>query len=431
MSETNKNTEILIRDNVLIRSIFTGSLTETKILLLALYSVQRTGNLTLRFASKELVQKLHVSDDPALYPLLKKTAKRLLQKFVIVEKRGTKNRSTFEGFALVPYCSYIDGVFTIEISKHALQFLTDLKTPYTATDMSVLMSFGTGGEKVRSRSFPLRLYELLKTKKYLLSSEREYVSEIIPLSELKIRGGLVDIMKDMELEPLQEIDLGNDVMESYAKGTYDSWFNFRRRVLDPAVSEINMKTDIFISYSVITVGQAGRVEAVEFYIKENDAVKSLTDTGGDNGIAIKNDVVITTEEHSTPSSKPAEIEMIRSFITENISDEDVGRIIDAAEGDIEKVRAAYGLAEIQTGKIRDLASWMVSAIKGGWAENTSSAAAGTRTGNFSGRKSFSRMDHEGRFGFGANDYDFDVLEEELLARGYEQCGGYEKHGDGA
>ena len=126
-------------------------------------------------------------------------------------------------------------------------------------------------------------------------------------------------------------------------------------------------------------------------------------------------------------------DLVRSMITEEIGDDSIGRILDAAGGDTEKVRAAYELAEKQAGEIRDITSWMVSAVKGGWAEkwkepvskqhrdDPENAAVQERSKGsaykYHGQKAFS---HEEKFGSEPNSYDFDALEEELLSRGYGQ-----------
>lgn len=408
--------KVLIRDNMLIQAVYTSSELETKILLQALYDAQKSQRLSFSYTAEEIAEYLDIPEGNTVYGILQKAVSRLLNNKIIIH--DDKKHFT-EGFVIVPYCRYNKGVFTIELNHHVMQYLTDLKTSYTSMDIKKLNSFG--GQR-KSKNFALRLYEILKTKQYLFEKEKIKCVEIyFSLEEIKLRTGLVRSVDDHLEDVIKTFGMTSEALNA-AGDIYPEWRDFRRRTLEPAIAQINKTTDLIVSYDTKRKGSNGKVAGIFFYIRKNECCTVQQ---------IESAEKLENAEIQDRLSETERIDIVRSIIGEDVSNSGCMQIWDAAGGNAEKISAAYGLAERQAGEIRNLVSWMVSAIKGGWAENTSSAAAGTRTGNFSGRKSFSRMDHEGRFGFGANDYDFDVLEEELLARGYEQCGGYEKHGDGA
>ena len=59
-------------------------------------------------------------------------------------------------------------------------------------------------------------------------------------------------------------------------------------------------------------------------------------------------------------------------------------------------------------------SWMTNAIKGRWADQPVVSRPGAGSGHGGNRGGWRGQDsHERRFGFKANEYDFDALEEEL------------------
>ena len=411
--------ELLKRDNALIRSIYTGSRIESKILLHAMYAVQKSKKLITTYTTEELVNSIEIAGCSETGTMLHRIVPRLLNHKVIICKDNGRAKST-EGFNVVSYCKYEDGFFTIELNKRILPYLIDIESPFTTMRMGELMEFGT--EK-KSKNFAIRLYEILRTKQYILETS-DSVSETFTLADLKIRTGLINIDNVQAEEVIREYNLTDEALVQLGGDPYPVWRDFRRRILEPAIKEINLlaSSDFTVSYKTKKAA-AGKIVGITFTIHSKYIDAGFhADTDDPSVKEISSDVIYGQKA-----------DLVRSMITEEIGDDSIGRILDAAGGDTEKVRAAYELAEKQTGEIRDITSWMVSAVKGGWAEkwkepvskqhrdDPENAAVQERSKGsaykYQDQKAFS---HEKKFGFEPNSYDFDALEEELLARGYGQ-----------
>lgn len=382
--------KILIRDNTLIKAIYTGSVSESKILLQALYDFQKTKQTVLCYSTEEIAECIGIPHGKAVYPILHKAVSNMLGNQIVIH--DSKKHYT-EGFVVIPYCSYGHGVLTIELNKRILPYLTDIKNTYTAMDLRKLQNFG--GERT-SRNFGLRLYEILRTNQYMLEGENapEYVTEYMSLEELKLRTGLVRTVKPDLEESLKKYGMTQESLMQ-AGDIYPAWKDFKKRVLEPALKNINTDTHLRVEYEPKRVGSSGKIVGLTFRTKFADGHKKKQDRADtqDNAVAL-----------------------VRTIIKEPLNDNDITAVLCAAGGDVEKVRNAYALAEMQAkeGKIRDLTRWMIAAIKGGWSAETEKIEKDDRCGEKEGGQE-KKTDHYSRYGFNANKYDMDELEKELLA----------------
>jgi len=125
---------------------------------------------------------------------------------------------------------YIRRGSTIEIrlNPEIAPFLFDLKENFTAYGLLNILAMKS--------QYSIRIYELLHSHAF--------------------KGGIIlglDYMKQMLM-----VD---------NKKTYQRFPDFRRRALDPAMEEINMYTDLQVSYEPITKGQR-KVEKIKFLISK-------------------------------------------------------------------------------------------------------------------------------------------------------------------
>ena len=58
--------------------------------------------------------------------------------------------------------------------------------------------------------------------------------------------------------------------------SFDKWSDFKRRVLDVAVSEINEKSDLQVTYQLLRGGRGGRIYGIDFEVTRQDAVVEKT-----------------------------------------------------------------------------------------------------------------------------------------------------------
>lgn len=377
---------VVVRSNMLINGRFCASLEETKLMILSMYRAQQTGSLEVRFMAKELRGYLKASNTDRLYTSLKDMAVNITGHHIVVESPSKKK---FEAFAIVTNCIYEDGIFTIKFNDSMKKYLFDLTSSYTSTEISILMSFGIGrgGGSKGKANYALRLYDILRAQKYRIGGRRREAAESFNFEQLKITLGLIDIDNTVVRRSVfDSVTKGTSVPGKTGRQKYARWDNFKRRVLEPAVEEINEKTDIRIRYELEYIGSAGKVGRIVFFISESDAYKKNIPT-----------------EHL--------IEEAASVIREPLGKEVLRRLVIAADGDTEKIRKAYRIACSQKRDIEDLGSWMLAAIREGWEENGSPVK---KKGTKAGQKAAVRPKQRNRFcDFEQNTYDFEQLEKEL------------------
>lgn len=382
---------ILKRDNVLIKAVYNATALETKIFLRALYDAQQTSRFEFNYSTKEIAEIIGNSVDEHIYAALHKATNNMVSNTIYIWD-GRKKSS--EAFAIVPYCSYDGGVFSIQLNQKLTPYLIDIDPPYTAVDINKLKKLSR--KYLTDKNFSMRLYDILNTKIYLFEKDESLMSieEYFSLEELKLRTGLVVAVNE---------DLGK-VIDKYgftapalaaAGDPYPVWYDFKRRILEPAIKEINQNMDMRLRYIPKRVGSSGRTVGITFIIDRPERT--------DRGVA----------DEAAP--KDEGVQALKEIIHEEISDEAAESILKAAGGDIEKVRAAYGLKEEreQAGLVtKDPVAWMISAIRGNY---PASGMPVRKEMKPAGKGPGTKKGHEDRFGFPQNEYDFDQLEAEILS----------------
>lgn len=118
------------------------------------------------------------------------------------------------------------GIAHIELDRDMVPYLFDLREKFTRYQLFNILSMKSG--------YSIRLYEVFKS--YAFQKYKIY-----------------------DLDDLKRILLVQDVK------TYSRFPDFRRTVLDKALSEINSLTDINVTYETINKGR--KVTGIKFYIK--------------------------------------------------------------------------------------------------------------------------------------------------------------------
>lgn len=136
-----------------------------------------------------------------------------------------------------PYICPEDGRIRIRLDKDMRPFLLHLKAHFTQYELLWTLQF-TG-------RYTIRLYELCKAKQF-------------------------DKLQPVELE--LDLDYLKDRLDA---GTYDRWPDLRRRVIEPAIAEINAKSDMQLSYTPRRKKQSGGTSSILLRIETKDAPERL------------------------------------------------------------------------------------------------------------------------------------------------------------
>lgn len=125
---------------------------------------------------------------------------------------------------------------TIELSKKMIPYLFNLKEKFTTYGLINILKMKSG--------YSIRLYEILKSYEFLEQKKKAFA-----IDELKY---LLDISD---------------------KKTYESYRDLRRRIIEPAIAEINNLTDIKVQFAITQKIGKKVTELTFYYITKSDETK--------------------------------------------------------------------------------------------------------------------------------------------------------------
>lgn len=384
------------KSNSLISSKYKASLLEQKLLNIVLARLQQrnyvdrgeTGGLVCEIRAKELKEMLGTTGG-SFYTQLKPAAAAMTSRTI-----GFINDEAeeFKYVSLITSAEYKNGTFTVKFNHELKKYLTP-KTQFTVLELPVLLQYKS--------VYSLRLHEMLlsrcyKRKRYGANKYIENTSDgkhfkvEMNLSELKLSLGVVNaessaVQRILSGSPAPDYD---KAVEKATEKSFDTWYDFRRKVIETAVNEINkIDNGIMVRYEPVKGGWGGKVHGVTFYVdfmekgEENEEKKKE-----------KEDKITLTEDEQF------EVQVaVKNIIKEKLSYKDIRTICEAAGYDLEKVKTAYQVAEYSS-NITNLVGFLVTAIKNEY------------TVPVKKRKKNNFNNFEGR------DYDFDELEKQLISR---------------
>lgn len=333
LPETN---EILSRSNKLILSRYSATLVENKIMALSFKRVKlnKNGNPAVVFTTNEL-RKLTGVRGNGFYDQLKIAAAGLMNKMVYMEDEQAQS---FSFINLIQKAEYQEGAFTVVFTNESKALLYDLKSNFTSMSIDTLFSFKT--------NHAYRLYEILKVHEYKIGNNNKPVEIVYPLSDLKLQLNCINTegkkVKIELMKPHPNYDKIVNDLDTEKK--FESWYEFKRRVLEKAIKEINQTTELNISYAPIRTGRGGKTTAVRFYLQRK--------------IVEKNNTVESKE--TTRSEMVGKVKEIIKDV--NLSRKDCISLLKASDNNLDKIETAYELAKKQE-DIVNFVAWMISAIK--------------------------------------------------------------------
>ncbi|MBZ9637576.1 replication initiation protein [Clostridium sp. FP1] len=329
----NVNSNWVYQSNRLVESSYTLTVVEQKLIRLLASMIHKDDDdiKEYEFKTKELIKVLNTSDS-RFYRDIDNITDLLMQRII---KIRNVNTSEFIKYHWVDTAKYVNGILKLKINKDLKPFYLGLDC-YTKYQLRNIMQFKS--------TYSFRLYELFK--------QYEGIGHRILT---------VDGLRD-------SLNINKDQYPKYA--------NLKQKVINVAVKEINVNTDLVIDYNEIK--EVRKIVSIQFSIRKKDKAQS---------------------EISETSLVPVffndrNMDLVRQVVNQELTDLEVHRILDAANLDIEKIKEKYNIIS-QLGKVNNLVGAMITALKENW----------TTTNK---RKVSTFNDYEQR------EYNFDDLEKKLL-----------------
>lgn len=238
--------KLVVKDNALIQASYTLDLAEQRLILLAIIEARNTKqgitqDTLLEIHASSYAKQFNINDKTA-YTVVKDASKGLFDRYVTYHDKNPKN-----GKDRSFHCRWIDktgiepdsGIVYIRFTSDVIPLITRLESHFTSYEIDKVANL--------TSSYAIRLYEILiswrevgKTPKYEID----------------------DLRSKLGVEPKQ----------------YQRMNNFKARVLELAIAQINEHTDITANYNQHKRGKF--ITAVSFSFKPKNSDKPATDDNG-------------------------------------------------------------------------------------------------------------------------------------------------------
>lgn len=238
--------ELVVKDNALIQASYTLDLAEQRLILLAIIEARNksqgiTQDTLLEIHASSYAKQFNINDKTA-YTVVKDASKGLFDRYVTYHDKNPKN-----GKDRSFHCRWIDktgiepdsGIVYIRFTSDVIPLITRLESHFTSYEIDKVANL--------TSSYAIRLYEILiswrevgKTPKYEIN----------------------DLRSKLGVEPKQ----------------YQRMNNFKARVLELAIDQINEHTDITANYNQHKKGKV--ITAISFSFKPKKTDKPATNDNG-------------------------------------------------------------------------------------------------------------------------------------------------------
>lgn len=374
------------KGNLLITAKYRSSLLENKLLAIALANIQNSyeddnGNLISELKASE-IKKLMGDSSNSIYRHLEPIAQQMTGRTI-----GMKDpeREIFDYKSVVTHAHYENGTFTIEFNHLLKDQIIDIQNKYTVLNLPTMLLFKS--------VYSFRLYELLKSMSYIPKGQKRNEEDKnwelkFQLSELKLELGVVNANSDRVQKILSNKKHPNydEAVKAAPEQVFEQYRDFKRRVLDVAVSEINEKTEINVEYETLKSGRGGKVNAIIFYVSYDN-------------VAQKEEIVKTEEVVEKTMDIDELLDEIYDILEGNFKLKDVRKIAKEADYNLASIKKAYKVYKKNEDNVENSVGFMIAAIKDGY----ESTAKKKKT---KAKNTFVEFDQ--------NEYDFDDLEGQLI-----------------
>ena len=344
------------KSNYLISAKYSSSLLENKIMAISLAKIQKkeymedkNGRIVCSMSAGELRDLINANAG-SFYAQLEPVAMNMAAR-TIGFSDPDKNGGVFDYISVIDRAKYENGMFTIFYNVDVKEYLSDFKANFTILELPTMLRF--------KNVYSFRLYELLSSRVYykkgIPKEQRTRIFKIdFNLSELKLDMGVVNAELDdvrKELNNKKSPDYDRAVEKSPEK-KFSTWYDFKRYVLDIAVKEINLKTDMKISYVPLKSGRGAKVRGVEFIVDL---------TGRESGTPEK----YLDQESAISEDEKLDVIVQAKMLLKDFSTKDVRVICEKSGYDAERIRKAYQLLCRQS-SVANAAGWMIACLQSGY-----------------------------------------------------------------
>lgn len=231
--------ELVVKDNALINASYNLEVTEQRLILLAILNARETGNgitsdSKLEIHAKDYASRFDISNDGA-YKALKNAVLNLFDRQFSFKEQDKKGNVGTVKSRWVSRIKYIDDSATLEITfaPDVVPLITRLEQHFTSYQLKQVSQL--------TSKYAIRLYELLIAWREVGKTPR------------------------IELEDFRN-KIGVDDTE------YTAMNDFKKRVLEPAIKQINKYTDITATYEQHKKGRL--ISAFSFSFKQKHHPKT-------------------------------------------------------------------------------------------------------------------------------------------------------------
>lgn len=233
--------ELVVKDNALIQASYTLDLAEQRLILLAIIEARNSGqgithDSLLRIHASNYAKQFGVNDKTA-YTVVKDASKGLFDRYVTYHDKNPKN-----GKDRSFHCRWVDkigvepdsGIVYMRFTSDVVPLITRLESHFTSYEIDKVANL--------SSSYAIRLYELC------VAWREQGFTQQYKIEELRQKLGV---------EPEK----------------YKAMNNFKARVIDLAIKQINQHTDITVKYEQHKTGT--KITAMSFRFKQKKAPEQL------------------------------------------------------------------------------------------------------------------------------------------------------------
>lgn len=216
--------ELIVKDNTLINASYNLEVTEQRLMLLSIIRARETGqgissNSKLEIHASDYATRFNVTREAA-YDALKNAVYNLFErKFSFKEVHKDTNKEKTVKSRWVSRIAYIDELAVLEITfgPDVIPLITRLERHFTSYQLKQVAQL--------TSKYAIRLYEIL------IAWREVGKTPLISLEDFRHRLGLED-------------------------NEYQKMVNFKSRVLEPAIKQINAFTDITVKYEQFKSGRS-------------------------------------------------------------------------------------------------------------------------------------------------------------------------------
>ncbi|MGL5751176.1 MAG: replication initiation protein [Paraclostridium sp.] len=259
MKDEKKDIRILMKDNTLVKTKYELNLAENRLYNLILYKFQKDGQLLKCVLSqdevKEVIKFKSANTVQGILDLLNKLS---ITKIFLEEKKANKKNSYWHNYNMINGFTYDDenNTFEIEATEKIYSLLKQKfdNGKYTPNNLNLFLSL--------KNYYAQRIYELLR----LWSGTKTVINYNVE----ELKGFLM------------------------LEDAYPQYGNFKRRVIVPAIKELNNTGFFEIDFKENKVGR--KVDSIDFIVKDLDKRKYFTTDDVVADTPLIEEVVVTCDD---------------------------------------------------------------------------------------------------------------------------------------